>query len=423
MKALLICPQERTDARFLSQSRPFAALSAFGRPLVVHWLEHVRSLGATHVKILASDRPEAIRTLVGNGSRWNLTVEVIAESAELTIEEARSRHCDADAKDYLAQPSDVSLVDHFPGLPEHPLFNNYASWFNGLRALLTRGGPAVEDGMQEMKPGVWISPRARVAANVQFHAPCWIGAHAIISGGATIGPMAVIEDRVIVESGVEIANSSVAPETFIGRMTELKTSMADGSILMNWRTASCTRVPDAFLMCSLGKRDPRAKSAGLVGRFAASLALVMFSPLALLCILWSKLRGRPGFRELLAVRPCRLREAADIEAFTYRELSSGGRWLSRWPQLWSILKGDFAWVGNRPLGPAEAVELTSDFDRLWLAAPVGMISLAQVEGAFDAIETRAWASLYALQANWRLDLSILARALFSPTRNPVTSPN
>jgi lipopolysaccharide/colanic/teichoic acid biosynthesis glycosyltransferase len=116
-----------------------------------------------------------------------------------------------------------------------------------------------------------------------------------------------------------------------------------------------------------------------------------------------------------------LREAADIEAFTYRELSSGGRWLSRWPQLWSILKGDFAWVGNRPLGPAEAVELTSEFDRLWLAAPVGMISLAQVEGSFDAIETRAWASLYALQANWRLDLSILARAFFSPTRSPATA--
>ena len=100
----------------------------------------------------------------------------------------------------------------------------------------------------------------------------------------------------------------------------------------------------------------------------------------------------------------------------YHELAHGPAWLRAWPQLWSIVRGQFAWVGNRPLSPGQVADLTNDFERLWLAAPIGLFSMAQAEGAIDALETRAWASLYALQANWRLDLSILARVVLSSTR-------
>ena len=84
-----------------------------------------------------------------------------------------------------------------------------------------------------------------------------------------------------------------------------------------------------------------------------------------------------------------------------------------WPQLLNIVRGDFAWVGNRPLGPVEVAQLESEFDRLWLAAPIGLISLADAEGVAGAFtdEARACASFYAVRADWRLDLSILARAL------------
>ncbi len=420
MNALLICPAERPATRFLAQTSCFPALHAFAKPLVVYWLEHLAKLGATHVRILAANRPEQLRALIGDGARWGLHIEIFTEPRELPSAEARAKYC-ADPSHWLPQPSDVSLMDHFPGLPEHPLFKSYANWFDGLRALLPRVTATAPDDLREVKPGVWVSARARVSPEAELRAPCWIGPHTLVAEDTVIGPMAVLEDRVVVESGVEIANSSVAPETFVGRMTELKNSIADGSILINWRSNSCARVPDAFLLCSLAKRRHTVKSSNWFARVLALPVLALTFPLALLPMLWARLRRQPAFRPLVAVRPYHSTEPGTMATMVFHELSRGAGWLRAWPQLWNILKGDFAWVGNRPLSPGQVADLSNDFERLWLAAPIGLFSLAQAEGAMDALETRACASLYALQANWRLDLSIIARAFLVSTKRSITA--
>ena len=121
------------------------------------------------------------------------------------------------------------------------------------------------------------------------------------------------------------------------------------------------------------------------------------------------------------MRPYLSTEAGMMATVIYHELTCGFGWLRCWPQLWSICQGDFAWVGNRPLSPTEVADLSNDFERLWLAAPIGLLSLGQAEGAVDALEKRACASLYALQANWRLDLSIIARALLATTKRSLTA--
>jgi hypothetical protein len=420
MNALLICPAERPATRFLAQTTPFAALHAFAKPLVIYWLEHLAALGAKCVLILATDRPEQIRALVGDGARWGLHVEVLAESRELSPDEARDKYCGG-ASRCLPAPDDISVMDHFPGLPGHPLFKSYANWFDGLRALMPRVTAAGQNDVREIKPGIWVSARARVSPGAELRAPCWIGPHTVVAADTVIGPMAVIEDRVMVEPGVEIANSSVAPETFVGRLAELKNSVADGSILINWRSASCTRVPDAFLLCSLAKRRHTVKSSNLFARALALLVMILTLPLAALSIIWAKLLGQPAFRPLVAVRPYHSTEPGTMATLVFHELSCGARCLRFWPQLWNIFGGDFAWVGNRPLSPAQVADLSNDFERLWLAAPIGLFSLAQAEGAIDALETRACASLYALQANWRLDLSIIARAFVITTKRSITA--
>jgi hypothetical protein len=413
MKALLICPSDRPAVRFLAQSAPLAALSAFGKPLVAWWLEHLAARGATEVFVLASDRVEQIRAAVGDGSRWKLKVQVIDEPFELGPADARIKYCIGSGQGWLAEP--IVVAEYFPGLPESPLFKTYAGWFNGLRALMSRLAPASGILANEIKPGVWVSPRARIARSAELRAPCWIGPHTVVGNETIIGPMAVVENRVIIGAHVEVTNSAIAPETFLGEMTHLKDSVADGSILINWRTASCTRVPDAVIMCSLAKRSPRLRSGTIFGRLAALLVLIATLPLAILPMLWSKIRRRPAFRALVAVRPNPANEPAVMETLTYHELADAG-FMRLWPQLWNIVKGDFAWVGNRPLSPKDVSGLSTAFERLWLAAPIGLISLAHAENARDALETRVFASLYALQANWRLDLSILTRSLLLSTR-------
>lgn len=417
IKSVLICPGERPATRFLAHTAPFAALHAFAKPLVVYWLEHLAALGAKNVTILAVDRPEQIRTVVGDGSCWGLKVEVVTESAELSPAEARARYC----PDASAQTDNVVVMDHFPGLADHPLFKSYANWFDGLRTLLPRVTGTGRGDVCEVKPGVWVSARARVSPAAELRAPCWIGPHTVVAGDTIIGPMAVLEDRVMVETGVEITNSSVAPETFVGRLTELKNSIADGSILMNWRSASCTRVPDAFLLCSLAGRRHTIKSTNLLARALALLALAVTLPLAAFPILWAKLRKQPIFRPLVAVRPYHSTEPGMMATLVFHELSRGVAWLRAWPQLWYIFKGDFTWVGNRPLSPAEVADLSNDFERLWLAAPIGLFSLAHAEGAMNALEKRACASLYALQSNWRLDLAIIARAFRLVSKRVITT--
>ena len=92
-------------------------------------------------------------------------------------------------------------------------------------------------------------------------------------------------------------------------------------------------------------------------------------------------------------------------------MNSTNRWLKRCPQLWNVACGEFAWVGNRPLRPEQAGQLKNDFEKLWLHAPIGFVSLADAEFCFDRFDeaARAHSSFYATCRDWRLDFSILTR--------------
>jgi hypothetical protein len=53
MKALLICPDERFGLAALAEWVPLANLSVLGKTLVAYWLEHLATLGAQEVLVLA----------------------------------------------------------------------------------------------------------------------------------------------------------------------------------------------------------------------------------------------------------------------------------------------------------------------------------------------------------------------------------
>jgi hypothetical protein len=302
-------------------------------------------------------------------------------------------------------------MDRFPGLPNLPLFDSYGSWMTAVQAWLPHSATRHRVGVREIQPGVWVGLRSRISESARLQAPCWIGDYVWVGAGTKVGPYAVLENRVVVEAGVEIANSLIGAGTLVGELTDVKDSLADGSTLVNWRTGSRTTVPDAFLMCSLARRQRRPKVGNLFGRLLAGLLMLVTAPIAALVVLTAKFRNQPSLRELRAVRPQISAAPALSDTVPYYELANGRGFFRVWPQLWNIVRGDFAWVGNRPLDPAEVAQLEGEFDRLWLAAPIGLISLAHAEGVSEAFtdDARACASFYAVRANWRLDLSILAR--------------
>ncbi len=412
MHSLLICPADRPAVAHLADTLPLAVAPLLGKSVIEYWLEALAARGVKHVLVLASDRPQAVRNVIGDGARWGLQIDLLPQGREFGVAEARQRFRPAGATDWL-EGDDVVLLDRLPGRPDLPLFASYAGWFRALQSFLTDALAHARIGLREYQPGVWIGLHTRIDPAARLVAPCWIGEHTLVSAGATIGPDAIVEDRVVVEEGARVTRSIVGPETFVGELISVQHSLAHGSLLVNWMTDSSLHVPDAFFLCSLDDRRFAAASAGPVGRLLAAGALVATAPIALAITGWSFLRGEAPLNARLGIRPQPHVRVSSLQTFTYYELAGGSNWLKRWPQFWSVVRGDLAWVGNRPLRPTQAQSLGNDFERLWLTAPVGLVSLADANGCTDGLndETCAHASFYAVNAGPRLNWFVLTRAL------------
>jgi hypothetical protein len=412
MKVILICPADRPAVPHLADRIPLVAAPLLGRSVVEYWLESLATRGAKHVLVLASDRPHIIRALIGDGRRWGVHAEVVPTSRELTIEEARAKYCSGDASASLPA-SDVVLADHLPDEPALPLFDTYASWFAATRAWMPRTMTPGRIGVREIHPGIWVGLRSEIDRTAQLVAPCWIGDHVRIGRHVHIGPGAIIDNRVVIDDGARIVESAVGPDTYVGKFVSVERSFARGAQLINWQTSSVVTVPDAFLLGSLTDQHSPVQRPSVAGQVAATLAMLVTSPFALFAVVASVIRSEPPWQLRLGLRTQRGPQPVPQETFAYYELTGARNWLRRWPQFWSVLRGDMAWIGNRPLRPTQALALSNEFERLWLNAPVGLISLADARGCPEGVtdEACAHASYFAVNSSRRLLWYIVSRAV------------
>jgi NDP-sugar pyrophosphorylase family protein len=253
MRALLICPSNRTSASLLAVSTPLAARPLLGQSLLEYWLAHIACSGAHEAVILADDRPDYIRAIAGTGARWGLSVMVIEESRELTPAQALLKY-DKDLGPDFSQDK-IIVLDHFPNLKDRPLFTDYAAHFESLLSWMSHARTPDRVGVKERMPGLYTDLRAHVSADAKLQAPCWLGKNVYVGAGASVGPMAIVEDGSFVESGAVVSHSFVGPDTFVGKFAELSESFAQGDTLVNLRTGSVAKVPDNFLLSAL--RQPR----------------------------------------------------------------------------------------------------------------------------------------------------------------------
>lgn len=263
MKTLLICPSDRSSVPVLSESAPLAAVPLLGQSLLEYWLPHLAASGIKEVAVLADDRPAQIQSVVGNGARWGMSVSVIEESRELTPAQALLKY----GKDLSTESAQNGIVtlDHFPNLPEKPLFTSYAAHFGALLAWMSRAMTPDRVGVKELTPGIYIGLRAHISPDAKLQAPCWLGKNVYVGAGAVIGPNTIVEDGSFIDPGAIISESFVGPNTFVGQLAEIAQSLASGDTLVNLQTNSVTKVSDRFLLSSLRQaRQPR--SAGLFDR-------------------------------------------------------------------------------------------------------------------------------------------------------------
>ncbi len=407
MKAVVICPDRRPEVAFLARKSPLALVRLLGPTLISHWLTYLADRGAKEVVILVSDRPDQVRATVGHGERWGLKIELIAGPRELTVAEAR-KELQTDAAGWLPAPDDIVVADHLPNLPDRPLFASYATFYSVLGAWLPKaGGHRV--GAKEISPGVWTGLRCRVDATARLLAPCWLGENVWVRGGATVGPNAFVENSAMVDHNAEVSSSWIGPSTYVGALTHIKSSLAWADGLLNHENGSFVEVTDAFLLSNLRGEHGFDRSSPWSGRVLAFAAAILTSPLVLLAWLKNRGSGRPLFEPKRAVIPTAVVGQKSLREMPYSELNGFTGLARRWPQLWSIWKGDFSWVGNRPLAREQAAQLETEFEQLWLAAPVGLVSLADTFDAGDRFddESRAHASFYAVHADGKMNRNIL----------------
>jgi hypothetical protein len=413
MKSILICPVNRPEVRELSEECPLSNLPILGKTLLEYWIEHLVLRGAHEIHVLATDRPGQARALVGDGSRWGVRVTVSPERRELDPQEARRRYR-GEGDGWLPDPEDVTVMDHLPGFAEFPLFTSYADFVAAIKLAMPQAATPDRIGLREVQPGVWAGLHARLSPKARLRAPCWIGDDVFVGPDAVIGPGAVLEKGSLVERGAEIVHSVIGVDTFVGRNVDVRHSIALGGTLVNWKLNSAVTISDPFLLSSVAKPKAVFKPVGILSRVMALVALLVTSPLALNAMIRSKLRGLNAFSPLLAVRSGQRGALRAGNMLVYHELSHVRGVVRRWPQFWNIVRGEFGWVGNRPLNLHQAGKLANDFERLWLAGRPGLISLADTESGSDVLDdqARACSSYYSAHASRWLNCKIILRALF-----------
>ncbi|MGE3310236.1 MAG: hypothetical protein AB7O66_09730 [Limisphaerales bacterium] len=417
-QALIICPADRPEMAFLTRFQPLVLLPILGRPVLDLALASLATRGIRNVRILAADRPDQIRRFVRRGEAWGIHADVVPVQRELTPDEALARHSSAPSDP--STPPEIVTLDRIP--PDGPhLWNDANAWFSAVRSQFE---PASTDrvGMRRLAEGVFVHIRSRVSPGAVLRPPCWIGANSWIGPGAVIGPNSVVEAHCFVDDGAEIVDSFVGPGTYVGALTEIRDSLAWKRSLYKIPTGSATQVPDGFLLGPVHAALHRGHAASLVGRLAALAALLATAPILVLAWLRSP-AGEPLFVRRTAVKTP-TSDPNPIGTTPYHELNGFKGFLRRWPELWMIARGAFRWVGNRPLSPAQAETLSTEYERLWLGVPTGLFSLADAEGCDDPLgdEARAHSSFFAVRSGWRDRAAILGRILIRLPLGAMTPP-
>ncbi len=401
--AHLICPDHREPLSEILTELPLVLQIYLGRPLIDHALIGLAKMGYRQVVVHASDRPAEVREYLLHAAAWGLDLTFQSCAKEKSEEQVRQEYVLPDA-------SDIFVLDSLPQAPEVPILRDSAAWHESRVVLLEQLAPG-QVGVVEHAPGVWRGLKAKIPASAVIEPPVWIGHHVIIRDDAKLGPCAFVENHAMIDRYAEVNQSTVAVRTYVGQMTNVSKSFVHGGILVKWVTGSLVRVVDHFLLSRLDAK--RQAASGLGGRSVAAMLLILTSPVIVLALVASLLRGRPWVREKEAFRAMAPGEEARV--VRYSEFPGlPGVW-KKWPRLWRVVLGDFGWVGNPPLEEKQAMELSEEFERLWLHVPPAIFTAPEAEGSREPWddEARLHAAMYASQQTMAWRRRILWRGMLS----------
>jgi hypothetical protein len=403
---ILICPDTPPAPQTLGHAQPAALVSLFGVPLLEHFLIYFADQGIRQFDIIVSDRPEAVRHFVGDGVKWGVTIRIHARKSEPTLNDDFSSF----AADPHTNPPRAVRVDHLPWLTElHEMGSE--EWF---KHCLQNPPPAktLRPDYAEWGPSIFVAKQSPVPPGTDIKPPCYIGSKVRIGNDCSIGPNVIIGDDVFLDDGCEVRNSLIGSSTYIGPDLTLDRSMVMNDWVMDWSIGTDHRVSDPLLL--RGNHVP-AHAPGMLSRLAAFIGLIVLSPLMVIAFVRSIMTGKSWIAGKNSAATSHFSRKKGMNTLRYYELPSFSGYARRYPQLWNIVKGQFRWVGNRPINHDQSKTLLSEYEQMWLHAAYGLFSLADLHGVADSFsdEEKVHSSYYAATQSKKSDMDILWRCLAS----------
>jgi NDP-sugar pyrophosphorylase family protein len=102
----------------------------------------------------------------------------------------------------------------------------------------------------EVRPGVWVAPSARLHPRARVVNPAYIGAHTRLRSGVVVTRYTSIEHHCEVDRGSVVENATILPHTYLGSSLDIAHSIVSRNIMVDVRRAVEVEIGDRSLIGS-----------------------------------------------------------------------------------------------------------------------------------------------------------------------------
>lgn len=410
---------------------PVALLTVGHQTVLEHLLDGLALAGVLDVDLVACDRPEALRAIVGDGNRWGLRVRwslVQSPSRPYTALARAARACDerlivvhADRMHAVetlkalaerdvsaldidgdaapgwagcasASPARLAAID--PQVDRAALGQLLAA--EGAAPLLVAGmslghaAPLLEAQRARMRelphggvPGSWIlrpwgamSPGARVDDGALMEGPVLVGPGCWVQHGAEVGPGVVLGPNTLVSTGTHVSGTLVLADTYLGPGLDVRDAIVQGARIRHVARGVLLTLPQrdglALPLAPAGRTGP-----GLPSRMAAAVLWTLVSPALAAHRMARRWQGRvPAWakRQVVIGRDPVTRQPRTAALRVPRRHDAAGdrRWCAL-AALADIAAGHRCWWGIRPRSIGEWYALNAVWQEVLAGQPVGLL--------------------------------------------------
>lgn len=426
-----------SDASIPGTRYPLASLLPLGHAAFAeHVVQACATAGLRDIELVASEHPEPLRALLGNGARWGLRFRwhlvrdgatpygflregMGGDAGRLLIGHGH-QWLDASVLGGLLRSDGVAvLLDRESAwsgwcslaasdatrLPPHADAHVLADWMlkrassqgrlvqvaqhaepgTAAQLLALQSRMLSESGMTQA-PATWLrrpwglmSPDAHVHPQAVMNGPALVGPGCVVNRGATVGPGAVLCQDVMLASGAVVRGSLVLANTYVSGELQLEHAVAQGAVVQHtaWDVRSTLPGRDALLMPlqPAPARPGMSLARSLASRlFAAGLGLLLW-PLWPLLALGALVSGQPAtWRRARSVLG--VDDSQQLRTIELRAAPAHLGWcapaIGFLGALLDVAQGRRRWFGVRPRSPSEWYALRRDWQRLFSGLPIGV---------------------------------------------------